>query len=332
MMGTFRIIRRIILNVPILLLLLAVGASADIARRAGTTSAQFLRLEQGARHAALGGTYTGYGDDAFTLWGQPAALGEIEAVTLSAQHTSLFMGINQEYVGVAFPLGSHRWGLTANLLNVDDILRTTENATGNLASSGGFFGARDLGVALHYGRRWTDRVTIGAAVRYIDSEIDNVSAQGVGVDAGIRWRTPIEGLTVGAAVTNAGQGLKFIRQRDDLPTTFRAGGAYVWNRWMLSGDLVKGIDTDFEGGVGLEFRPIDLLALRAGYRSQGRDVDEGLTAGLGVRWKGLELDYAYVPFGDLGDAHRVSGTVRWGGGGGEATVLPLAPKRRGERK
>lgn len=135
----------------------------------------------------------------------------------------------------------------------------------------------------------------------------------------------VEGLTLGASVTNAGRGLKFIRDRDDLPTTFRLGAAWERRRgegplgwgWLLAGDLWKGVDTDFEFGGGVEVTPLDLLSLRVGYRSAGADVDEGLTAGLGVHWQALSLDYAYVPFGDLGDAHRISATVRWGGGGGE---------------
>lgn len=317
----------------VFLVLLATGASADIARRAGTATAQFLRFEQGARHAALGGTYAGYGDDPFSLWGQPAAIGEVEAVTLSAQHSELFQGISQEVVGAGFALGSHKWGVTANFLNAGDFLRTTEDATGNLATSGGFFEARDMGLALHYGRRWSDQVTYGLAIRYIDSEIDDVSASTVAGDLGVRWRPVwVQGLTLGASVTNAGRGLKFLRLRDDLPTTYRIGGAYRERRWMLAVDLLRGIDTDWEAGVGVEIIPTDLLRLRVGYRSQGQDTKEGLTAGLGIHWNLLDVDYAYVPFGDLGEAHRVSGTVRWGGGGGETNRVPLASKRRGERK
>lgn len=300
--------------------LVSLSASAGIDEKAGTATAQFLRLEMGGRHAALGGSYAGYGDEATTWWGQPAAIGEMDRFTASFQHTEHFQGITQEYVGLGLPFGSHKVGVSVNFLQVEDLLRTTEDALGSFTGSSGFFDAADLGVALHYGRELTERLSVGVAGRYIKSEIDDVDATGFGFDAGARYRVS-EGFTLGASVTNAGRGLKFIRKRDDLPTTFRVGAS--WERqgplgWgvLLAGDVWKGVDTDFEFGGGVELWPVELVGLRVGYRSAGAEVGEGLTAGLGMKWQGLNLDYAYVPFGELGDAHRVSATVRWGGGGG----------------
>ena len=200
----------------------------------------------------MGGTYAGYGDDATTLWGQPAALAEFDRTAITLQHSSLFQGISQEYLGVGLPLGSHRVGLTVNLLNVEDILRTTEDAAGNLASSGGFFEARDLGVAVHYGRRLGDRLSAGGAVRYITSKIDNISASSVGVDLGARYRTQIEGLTMGQC-DNLGRP-QIHPAEDDL---WRRGAGRltrrrpVWlRRRLLSADSGR-TDTEWEGVGGV---------------------------------------------------------------------------------
>ena len=54
------------------------------------------------------------------------------------------------------------------------------------------------------------------------------------------------------------------------------------------------------------------LALRAGYNSQGRDLHTeaessevaGFSAGLGVKWKTLGLDYSFTPGLGLGTLHR----------------------------
>jgi hypothetical protein len=291
----------------------------NISSRAGTATAQFLKLEMGARHAALGGTYAAYGNDAFTLWGQPAALASAPAAwQVGFQHTEWFQGVQQEYLGLTGAVSDRaRLGLTVNTVGVDDLQRATEDALGQLTSVGGTFGARDWGVAVHYGLRLNEEFTVGGAVRYVRSEIDDVTAHGVAADLGARWRVrSIEGLVVGASVTNVGTGLEYIRTRDDFPAAVRLGAGYDVRSMnlMLAADVVKYVDRHIDAGFGVEWRPIELLKLRAGYRTQGDDVDEGLTAGIGFNLAGLEIDYAYVPFGVLGDAHRVSAGYLFGGG------------------
>ena len=63
--------------------------------------------------------------------------------------------------------------------------------------------------------------------------------------------------------------------------------------------------------AGAEVRLMDLLALRVGY--DGRiDADNGLTAGFGVKVADMGVDYAYIPFGRLGNSHRVALTYQFG--------------------
>lgn len=301
--------------------------AVDISSRAGTATAQFLKLEMGARHAAMGGTYAGYGSDVFTLWGQPASIAAApQAWQVGFQHSEWFEGIQQEYIGITGALGRGRAGLVVNTLGVDDLLRSTENSSGQLTGTGGTFGARDWGVALHYGLPIGDALTLGGAARVITSKIDNENATGFAADLGAQWRVrSVEGLTLGVSATNLGTGLKFLRERDDFPMTFRAGAAYQIPRarLLVAADVVKAIDRDIDAGVGVEWKPIEMLRLRGGYRSQGRDVGEGLTAGLGVNLMGIEIDYAYVPFGVLGEAHRVSAGYLFGGG---AAIVEAAPE------
>mgnify|MGYP001578545622 CR=1 FL=1 len=293
--------------------------AADISSQAGTKTGTFLKFEPGGRQSAMGGTYAAYGSDVFALWGQPAALGSApRAWQVGFQHAELFQGVTQEYLGIAGGFGDRsRVGLVVNTVGIDDLLRTTENAGGQLTGTGGTFGARDLAVALNYGIQMSEYITLGAAAKYVGSEIDDVRASGFAADFGVQMRLRnIEDLTIGASVTNVGTGLKFIRTRDDFPTTFRLGAAYRIRsmKLLLAADAVKSLDRDFDGGVGAEWRPVEILKLRVGYRTQGDDVGEGLTAGLGVNLAGLEIDYAYVPYGVLGDAHRVSAAYLFGGG------------------
>jgi hypothetical protein len=298
-----------ILSLGFVLFCVAPAYGANVARSAGTRGAEFLRIDVGARHVAMGGTYAAYGYDVFSLHGQPSAIAARSGYEVGFQHNEWVQGINQEYGGVQGPIGSGRWAITANGLGASNIERTSDDAFGRFGAVNGTFGVQDLAVALHYARPINTRTSAGIALRYIRSSIDNISADGFGVDVGGRFAVS-DRFTVGASVTNAGQGLKFLRDRSDLPITARLGGAYNFGRVTVASDLVYAEDDNLEGAFGAEWRVVEMLALRAGYKTQAADdLDEGLTAGLGLNFSGISLDYAYAPFGVLGESHRVSGAV-----------------------
>ncbi|MEI7528112.1 MAG: hypothetical protein WCK76_04150, partial [Elusimicrobiota bacterium] len=60
--------------------------------------------------------------------------------------------------------------------------------------------------------------------------------------------------------------------------------------------------------VGAEYWVRPSFALRGGYKF-GYDTanlgsEAGLSLGFGVKVAGLDVDYAFLPFGDLGSVHR----------------------------
>jgi hypothetical protein len=70
--------------------------------------------------------------------------------------------------------------------------------------------------------------------------------------------------------------------------------------------------------LGAEDTLFSLLALRAGYQFNLSNPDlsglTGLTAGFGFSLRQFMLDYAYLPFGELGASHRFSVTYDFGPG------------------
>lgn len=287
-------------------------ASASVAKNAGTRGSEFLSIDVGGRHVALGGTYAAYGDDVFTVHGQPAALADAAPASPRAleeigfQYNEWVQDISQQYFGLGGSIGPGRWAMTGNILGASGITRTTDDAFGRFGATNGTFGVHDYAVAVHYARRLGTGWSVGAAAKYLRSEIDDVSASGFAVDLGARYRVN-DDWTLGASVVNLGQGLKFIRDRSDLPLTGRLGAAWNRGRWLATADLILLHEESLEGAAGIEWRPVDLLSLRAGYKTQlNNDLGEGLTAGLGLHVSNFTIDYGYVPFGPLGDAHRVS--------------------------
>ncbi|PIU47933.1 MAG: hypothetical protein COS94_04430 [Candidatus Hydrogenedentes bacterium CG07_land_8_20_14_0_80_42_17] len=292
-----------------LLLAIFVARSEAISNSAGTSGADFLRIEAGARHVAMGGTYSAYGSSVFTLYGQPAAIAEKDGYEIGFQYSEWVQGISQQFGGFKAPFLGGKAAVTFNFLGSNNIEKTTDDAFGRFGVSSGTFGVSDFSGAIHYARRINSKTAWGIAGRYIRSEIDNISASGFSGDIGIRHNLN-EHFSIGASATNIGPGLKFINDRSDLPMTLRIGASYHTGNFLIAGDIANNGVDNVDAMIGAEWKPTEIIAIRAGYKTQMQsDLNEGLTAGIGLALKSIEFDYAYVPFGPLGDTHRISGSI-----------------------
>jgi len=119
-------------------------------------------------------------------------------------------------------------------------------------------------------------------------------------------------------VQNVGTKMKFVDKKEKLPLNVKAGVAYdISTNWLVALDVNSPIDGEVNIGAGTEYvykvkKGIE-VAGRAGYSTVTKDAGglNGITAGLGLGYEGYSLDYAFVPFGDLGDTHRLSFGIRF---------------------
>ena len=283
---------------------------------AGETGA-FLKIPAGARAVGLGSAYTAMADDAASVAWNPAGLGHVGRRELTATHAELFAGLRHEFMAAAAPTPLGTLGLAAELLTQSDLEGRDAQGrqTGSLAAS-------DRAVTVALGRT-LGRFQLGGGVRFIESKLADATARTLAVDiggqakAGAVFGVP---LSLGAAVRNLGPGLSYGGTREPLPTTLSAGAAVrlpagltmaaEW-RWRPNGDKA-------EFGLGTEYAVLPSVALRAGFAttravSGGAAIGglAGLGAGLGLRLGRLGLDYAFTPFGELGNVQRLSLGVRW---------------------
>jgi hypothetical protein len=66
---------------------------------------------------------------------------------------------------------------------------------------------------------------------------------------------------------------------------------------------------------GTEWRPLESIALRAGYKTDtvdGLSAVAGVTTGIGIYVWGQEFAYAFTPYGDLGNAQYFSLVAHFG--------------------
>lgn len=310
--------RTVLASASLVLAALVAAGAARAQSAAGADAFDFLRLDANARAVGLGGAYTSLANDSNALLYNPAGLARVRSSEATFMHNQYAQGVTQQYIGVALKRGL---GFQFNYASLGDVPRTTIS---NPAGTGGRLNVSDTSLGVGYGKELNPDLAVGGGIKYISESLGDATANGYALDFGGLYRMPeVKGLTLGAALLNLGPSVKFQTNTEKLPTTLRLGSAYALrlpdNDVTLAFDITKSVLDKVRLGLGAETLIKDQFAIRAGFTTR-QDAGVGLSFGLG--WKGPKLgaDYAFVPMGELGTAHRISFTLRWGQSDDPATA------------
>lgn len=313
---------------PLLASLLILLPLPSHAKSAGSAAANFLKMGQGARAVGMGESHVAVAEDAYAAYWNPAGLASMEYAELALNYNRALEGVDQQFVSFAYPL---RYGSTLNL-NLTRLGMTSFQGYDARSTKTDLVSSSDLALGAAYGRGlFKDRferslLDLGVNLKFIHERLDTAKADAFAADAGAilhlrprpgRGDKALDrGFRVGLAAKNLGPGLKFDRDRSELPTSYQLGLA--WRAYprgdslTLSLDQSVGRDEKYHAAFGVEYTAFRMLALRLGYRT-GQDIGLGFRGGVGFRLKGVELNYAFAGFGDLGQFHRVGLSFRIGG-------------------
>jgi hypothetical protein len=296
--------------------LLSINGLANAAGK-GTSGGQFLRIDAGARGAAMSGAVSPIVDDATAIYYNPAGMSRMEQREVSVAYNAYFKDTASQFLGYTHPTAEHgAFGIGVSLFGVKDIERRSAD-TGDSDAAAGTFNTQDLAVSLGWANKMAlgnGRLHYGGALKYISSNLNVKTAVTGAADLGAMWDLREDGgLTFSIAMLNIGGELKFQDEGDPLPLNIKPGVAYRMN-FQRMGKLTLALNNDnyihdgksfFEPGV--EWSPVPMFSLRGGYQL-GRDTDagSGVSVGVGFNLMRFKLDYAFVPYGDLGDTHRIS--------------------------
>jgi len=279
----------------------------------GTTGAQFLKIGMAARPLAMGGAFCAVADDVNSVYYNPAGLTRVEKSEVAATFLKYFEDVNAGFIGYASAVDSKSAiGAGITYLQVGNMERRDVNETLN-----GEFNSTDMALFMNYaskkiGADLLEDLSVGCGLKLISQEIDNEKAFTAAIDLAAFYPADKK-LSFGLNIQNIGYGIKFVNDRDPLPLNVKFGAAYkpVVNLTVACDLDEYIIDNKFYASLGAEYWIKNMLALRAGYRygydtkALGNDL-VGLGAGAGFRIWGVSVDYAFAPFGDLGDTHRIS--------------------------
>jgi len=322
------------------LILLSFGTLLYAQNKTGTTAAEFLTIPVGAKAVGMGGAFVAIADDITAAYWNPGGLSRLVKNEFNANYAEWFIDTKVSWSGFGVRITPDDY-VAVSIMMLDygeEQITTIELPEG----TGQTWDAMDLAICLSYSRNLTDRFSIGGSAKYIQQRIWNESAYGFAFDIGLLFKTQLDGVNIGMAITNFGQSMQLdgkdlLRPIDinesynynnstitsnlftdvwELPLVFSVGTSWDYS---ISHDLGFTIAADAKipsnqttyGNVGGQVRLGNYFFARAGYNSLFKpDAEEGLTLGAGVSYSLagllLKMEYAYLDFGVLGDISRYS--------------------------
>jgi hypothetical protein len=280
----------------------------------GTAGVPFLKIGVGAKAVAMGEAFSALADDITAVYWNPAGLIQLTKPEISTMYNDWFEGIGHGFLGFAFPTSRRRaMGFSIIHVGVGKIPGYAQIGEDHYESTGNFY-ARDTAFAFTYATVLTEAISFGMNIKGIVQKIENEEASSFAIDLGQLYQPPIDGLTLSAVVQNIGPRIKYSVEGDKLPLTLKFGSVYRVRVQPLTitCDLTKPIDNDWKINLGMELWFKDIIALRGGFNSQVfKDLGTGITCGFGFTIKYYQIDYAFVPYDELGNTHRISITFRF---------------------
>lgn len=259
-----------------------------------------------ARALGMGSAYVGVADDSAALFWNPSGLGGLRNTELALHHNSWLAGIIQETAVLALPMGGlGNFAASLSYVNYGNLPGYDDN--GFQVSD---YSANRYGGGIGWGKEVAKDIYAGASLKGALQSIAGSSTSDLSLALGALW-VPRQDLRLGLAYSNLGTQVAGYSQAADL-----RGGASYSMPLSYSNRLLLALSGSFENRgvsrvqIGAEDMIHSFLALRLGYQLSLAETQieglSGLTAGLGVKYEGFGLDYAFLPYGDLGMAHRIS--------------------------
>jgi len=261
---------------------------------------------EAARSAAMGSAFTGVADDATALFSNPAGLGLLNQGQLFLNSDLWLAGVFQETALAGFPIqGAGGFGLAVHYLSYGQMDGRDE--LGSLTTT---YSADRLGLEAGWGYEFLKNWSLGVELGGEQTTLAGTGYTYLTSNVGLLWRDG-RGLRLGASYLNTG----WISPGGASEDAVNLGASYQvaldpGNRLLaaVGGSIEPHAVNYLQAGAEYSIR--DQVFLRLGCQVPLSDNALGgltdLTAGVGFHLSGFSLDYAFLPYGDLGAAHRVS--------------------------
>ena len=332
------------------LLIFAADSYAGNPDRQGEAGAAELLLNPWGRSGGLHSLNTASITGVESMRLNIAGLGRITGRQLVVSNSQYLVGsdIKLNSFGYAQKSGENgSFGISLMAVDFGEINVTT---TSQPEGTGATYSPSFFNMGLGYSYTYDNKISVGLLVRGVSEALPQVSAFGFAIDAGVQYvsgandnfKLGISLRNIGSPMKFAGQGLTFKTQNPDSETDYLLTVSQESGSFEMPSMLNIGISYDFlfgekarlstmanftsnafsrdEIGVAAEFSFKDMFMLRAGYKTNVKNVSEevpnlysGLSAGASIEVPFNEsgknkigVDYGYRATSPFRGTHNVS--------------------------
>lgn len=274
---------------------------------------------RGARAAALGNASVAIGGDVWSMGNNAAGLGEVRHPTVGfyGENRYFSTALNVAALNLALPLGRQpaTTGAPAPMPGAEGApvapsapVWARHGVVGLEAQRFGGQLYNETRVGVGYGYRF-GQISLGGRVDVLQVSIEGLGSRRVAMGTlGGQIEVLPRRLSFGAALYNISQTRLASYQNERVPTILKAGLAYrPGAQVLLLVEAEKDVERDANFKVGLEYRPVPVLAARLGLAS----LTEQASAGIGVQAGAFQIDYAAAFQQALGFSQHLSISKAW---------------------
>ena len=269
-------------------------------QRLGKSGFTFLKLAPSARAASLGDAYTALATDVYAIFWNAAGLTHINKFAYGVTYGRWIVDSRLMSIAGAYKRGNNAYGISLISFAPQEFEETTISApegTGRKITGG------DIAIGAAYAIQFTNKLSFGLKMNYIEETIDQDKATGFTVDFSTFYQSGFRDLVLAMSLKNFGPERKFINEKFKMPLLFNINTAMSFigrqgGPVMLTVSTESCFATDYRDRyhVGVEIWLLDIIALRGGYKFYYDLEDYALGAGfkLNVAGKPLTIDVAYA--------------------------------------
>ncbi|MBU0701782.1 hypothetical protein KKE26_10920 [bacterium] len=282
------------------------------------SAANFLDTEIGARQAGMGGTFVGIGDDASTIYWNPAGLDELKNVEIIYLYGRRYNKGGVNFFSLAQPatsLGGGTWGLFGlqedvveikdNILRKKGIDETTIGIGWGKKMNGGF-------EAMPFG------LLVGANLKLLKAEGINNTTRGAAIDLGLLLKPKeilpgTKEIKIGVMLRN----LLRTRMNEEKPASgFNLGFGIIMDKKINLGkgialsDIILSADADHpeEESLQIRFGTEMLVNQKLLWRMGTNNGD--IAIGAGITLSQWQIDYG-ISLNSPNPSHQISAKLRY---------------------
>lgn len=249
----------------------------------------------------------------------PAATVGVYRTVATLAVSNITGNIQYDYAGVSFLSSIGVFGISVMYVDykTGDYLDNLGRKINGLGNSYDISAQLNYSLPLKkYFPTFIDYGGIGASLKFIRSSLADYVSEAIALDAGGLFAVPtLKYLSFGFALKNFGTDQKYVKENFCLPQTLSVGLGFTYEDFY---NVKVAIDfnnvKDYENftSIGLSFNPVYFLAFRFGIKCGGNSIFNNTRMGVGLQFKGVNFDYAFIPTSDLNATHQFSLSAAFG--------------------